>query len=237
MANWRTHRVVLSARKLARKIGLTRFLVSIRQKKEYEDRFSDAMRQIVRPGDIIWDVGANHGYYSKKFLDWMEGSGKVYSFEPSPGNQVKFRQNIGELKGIYLVDVALSNRIGNSQFMELPAQDTASHLLDSDIPDTKTGHKTTVQVTTGEAVVDEGRAEVPHVVKIDTEGHEWEVLEGMQNLLSNKHIECICVEVHFRILEERGLQQAPAAIVALLERQGFQLDWCDASHIIARRGR
>jgi hypothetical protein len=45
----------------------------------------------------------------------------------------------------------------------------------------------------------------------------------------------VFVEVHFSILHERGLDEAPARIVALLEKAGFVVRWLDLSHIEASR--
>ena len=50
-------------------------------------------------------------------------------------------------------------------------------------------------------------------------------------------VRALFVEIHFRILEERGIRQAPAALVKDLKRLGFsKIEWPDASHIAAFRG-
>jgi Methyltransferase FkbM domain len=52
---------------------------------------------------------------------------------------------------------------------------------------------------------------MPNVVKIDVEGYEPEVINGMPNILSN--VRAAFIEVHFSILESKGMLQHPAAIV------------------------
>ena len=42
------------------------------------------MLACIRPGDCVWDVGANVGLYSEVFAAAAGPSGKVISFEPSP---------------------------------------------------------------------------------------------------------------------------------------------------------
>jgi hypothetical protein len=75
----------------------------------------------------------------------------------------------------------------------------------------------------------------PDVVKIDVEGFEPEVIRGMPNAL--RSVRAAFVEVHFAILENRGMLQAPSDIVANLRSLGFTtIKWVDASHIMALRG-
>jgi hypothetical protein len=72
-------------------------------------------------------------------------------------------------------------------------------------------------------------------VKIDVEGFEPEVIRGMPNVL--RSVRAAFVEVHFAILENRGMLQAPSDIVAELRSLGFTtIKWVDASHIMALRG-
>jgi hypothetical protein len=74
----------------------------------------------------------------------------------------------------------------------------------------------------------------PAVVKIDVEGYEMEVIRGMSRVLGG--VRALFVEIHFQVLEERGMRQGPAALVKHLKRLGFsRIEWPDASHIAAFR--
>jgi hypothetical protein len=75
----------------------------------------------------------------------------------------------------------------------------------------------------------------PNVIKIDVEGYELEVIEGLPRVLSSKELRSVFVEVHFSLLHNRKLDRAPAAILQTLRRHGFQVHWVDPSHIGARR--
>jgi hypothetical protein len=88
-----------------------------------------------------------------------------------------------------------------------------------------------VSVMPGNALVG---SPMPNLVKIDVEGYEPEVINGMPNILTN--VRAAFIEVHFSILESRGMLQQPAAIVQELKRLGFTtVKWVDASHIEALR--
>jgi Methyltransferase FkbM domain len=71
--------------------------------------------------------------------------------------------------------------------------------------------------------------------KIDVEGFEYEVLEGLDEYIKNLELRLMGIEVHFSILKERGVPQVPQQIETLLQRHGFSVSWPDSSHIIAVR--
>ena len=73
------------------------------------------------------------------------------------------------------------------------------------------------------------------MIKIDTEGFEWDVLLGLRQTLQEKRLRMLCIEMHFGLLQERGLSNAPSDIEKLLVYSGFSLAWPDASHIVATR--
>jgi hypothetical protein len=57
----------------------------------------------------------------------------------------------------------------------------------------------------------------------------------MDHLLAAPELRAVFVEVHFRILEERGRADAPVRIEKLLRAKGLRPKWVDPSHIAAER--
>ena len=84
-------------------------------------------------------------------------------------------------------------------------------------------------------MVSDARAAVPNVVKIDTEGFELDVLQGMGTVLAEPALRGVFVEVHFGLLADRGMADAPSTIEALLRAAGFETTWVDPSHIAGTR--
>jgi len=76
---------------------------------------------------------------------------------------------------------------------------------------------------------------IPNVIKMDVEGFEEEVLQGMGEILVSPLLRSILIEVHFMKLELRGRATAPIRIEKLLRKTGFATNWVDASHLVGKR--
>ena len=61
----------------------------------YELYLQAALREIVRPGMVAYDVGANIGYISLLLAKAVGESGRVYAFEALPHNLERLRANLG----------------------------------------------------------------------------------------------------------------------------------------------
>ena len=75
----------------------------------------------------------------------------------------------------------------------------------------------------------------PNVIKIDVEGHEGAVMDGMYSLLPDRRLRCIGIEVHFGLLDERGESAKPKQMEHTLLQHGFRVRWTDPSHLLAVR--
>ena len=49
----------------------------------YESEKQNVVSKLVRPGMVVWDVGANAGFYTLAFARLVGNTGRVYAFEPS----------------------------------------------------------------------------------------------------------------------------------------------------------
>jgi FkbM family methyltransferase len=213
--------------------ALARVLSLGRSAEEYEQGFRSAMLACIRPGDCVWDVGANVGLYSELFAMAVGPAGRVISFEPSPACVAILEERLRERASgasWEVVPLALSDEDGEA-WLSTGSGDTApdNHLAGPHDP-------STVRVRTGrgETVVAQGR-EPPAVIKIDVEGFEGEVLDGLGSALGRPALRAVCVEVHFGALNARGKPNEPGRIVRLLQAHAFAIRWVDRSHFVARR--
>lgn len=198
----------------------------------YEARFSKELLGALRTGDTVWDVGANVGFYAAQFAE--RGAAHVVCFEPAPASiaalRRRFPQDAETDNRVRLVPVALGAR-----------RATAAFTADGTSPDNQivaaggSGSTVEVQVYCGDAAQAEFALPSPNVMKIDVEGFELDVIEGMPAVLAAKSLRSVFIEVHFSLLHRRGLDKAPGTIGQILRQQGFRVNWVDPSHLGAHR--
>jgi FkbM family methyltransferase len=158
-----------------------------------EPGLAKLLESLIAPGAAVVDVGANAGFYSLLAADL--GARRVLAFEPNPrtasllgrsatGTVVEVVQAAcGSERGS--VDLFFSPDPGKQAFATIKAEAQWSD-------DWAAWESTTVPLTT---VDDEcaRRGLVPDLLKLDAEGAELEVLQGMTRLLeggSPRHIVC-----------------------------------------------
>ncbi len=232
--SWRTIRAVLLFRNLGRATGLNRLMALLLVRENYEERYQAAMLGAIRQGDIGWDVGANVGLYSKKFSDIVGPSGKIFAYEPSPANLQRLNAAVAGRANLTVVPVALGEREDVVAFEQSrDALGAMSRIREKS--DTASERQVKVQLSSGDRLISSGVVAMPNVIKIDTEGFELDVLLGLRQTLQEKRLRMLCIEVHFGLLQERGLSNAPSDIEKLLVSSGFTIAWPDASHIVAKR--
>jgi hypothetical protein len=72
---------------------------------------------------------------------------------------------------------------------------------------------------------------VPDVMKVDTEGHEYEILKAIRDLPTKLLPNLVYVEVHFSILENRRLSTKFSSLLTALQMREYKLTWLDPSHL------
>lgn len=129
--------------------------------------------------DVLWDIGAHIGFHSSLA---GQRARRVEAFEPTPDNARQARRHL-ERNG---VDATVY------EYAMWDADETLT--LDPDSAATG-GGSVTVPAHRGDSLVDDG---VPHpnVVKIDVEGAEPRVIDGMAETLRDDRCRTIYCEVH-----------------------------------------
>ncbi len=231
--SWRTNRAVLMLRTFGRAVGLNRRVAAL-VGRGYERRFRTTMFASIGSGCCVWDVGANVGLYSTQFARIAGPNGRVFAFEPSPSNLNRLRAAVASLKNVTVVPIALGERDGVAA-LEQGTDSLGATSAVVAATDGGMGTAIRVRLASGDRLIASGEIAVPHVIKIDTEGSELDVLHGLEQTLLHRDLRLLCIEVHFGLLDARGLKNAPSEIERLLTVAGFSLEWPDASHVVATR--
>jgi hypothetical protein len=97
------------------------------------------------------------------------------------------------------------------------------------------GQTIKVKFNTGDNIVKKNIAKIPNFLKIDVEGYELFVIKGMKNLLLNKNLKYIIIEVHHKALDQLRIKDGVKKIVKLLLKNNFKIKWISPSHIFANK--
>lgn len=134
-------------------------------------------RALVKPGDVVVDIGANIGTHTIPLANMVGAEGRVHAYEP---RRTLFQMLCGNvaLNGLgnvltHLKAVGASN--GEIRLADLPSPETPFNFGAVPLKDQATGEK--VEVVT----IDSLELSACSLVKMDVEGMEAEVLEGARN--------------------------------------------------------
>lgn len=174
----------------------------------YEFETQRAFARLVRAGDVVYDLGANVGFYTLLGARLAGGSGAVYSFEPLPRNLTYLRKHVAMngVKNCFVMDAAVADFDGEMR-LESSEAPTTAHL--SDVGDVA------VRVVRLDSLVESGKIRPPNVMKIDVEGSEAKALAGAAETIK-KYRTRILLATHNRELH--------AQCVELLERLGYRIE-------------
>lgn len=153
--------------------GISHELLYDRAHEQYETKL---FRQFITKGMTIVDIGANIGYYTLLAARLVGKEGKVFAFEPEPQNYALLLRNI-ELNGydnVVAVRKAVSRKTGKAELF-INKQSGAHGFL----PEREGVIGVTKVETVGLDEYFEGREYPIDIIKIDVEGAELAVLQGM----------------------------------------------------------
>ena len=188
-------------------------------------------------GAVVWDVGANIGLYSVPLAQAVGPEGVVIAFEPEPRSRQRMEQNLA-LNGVDTVtvkDFALGRQRSKGTFHIAAEGAAGTHSLIHQLGDSA-GGKFEVEGYDGDTLVAKGEIPQPNLLKIDVEGAEEDVINGLKDVLAHTDCSAVLCEVHFAILAEAGRADAPSHIAARLAQAGLRDQrWLDASHLLAVR--
>jgi FkbM family methyltransferase len=228
------HPLTMRLRNASRRIGLNSILGRLLGGSEYESRLADALRSAIEEGDTVWDIGANVGWYSLQFSRWAGRSGQVFAFEPDPQNAARLREAVAGSTNVVVLPIGLSNSTRDAWLLRGVDRLGATSKIAPD----ESAHENAlvrVKLDSGDAVLESGRASLPDLVKIDVEGHELQVLQGMEEVLDHQRVRDLFIEIHFALLANQSASQVPRMIEDLLIAKGFTIRWVDQSHLHASR--
>jgi FkbM family methyltransferase len=174
-----------------------------------EPHLQRIIRKYVAEGDTVYDIGANIGYVSLSLVKQVGRKGRVIAFEPVPANIERLRQNIAlnKIDNIQVLECAASNTNGEAIIRMAENLSMASLVWHQENPQATEIRIKTVVI---DELVEKGELPYPSFVKIDVEGFEGGVLQGMIRTLTTSKpvlfVECSDAgrEIAWRLLSDLG---------------------------------
>ena len=155
------------------------------------------MNQNLKKCEVVFDIGANIGNWTKYALAVNENL-KIHCFEPSkwtykkliknnfPSNVICNNFGLSSIKGEKVLYILEQGSAGNSLYQKFDIENEESYILQD---------KTElIKLDTLNNYCKENNIEQIDFMKIDAEGHDYEVLKGGKNLIENRQVNIIQFE-------------------------------------------
>jgi FkbM family methyltransferase len=151
-------------------VGLVPYITGTYDSKELQ-----VVSRLILPGDVVFDIGANIGYWTIALSELVGRSGKVVAFEPDPENFRILTENVrlNHATNVEAHNLALSS-IDGTRLLHRSLYNSGDYSL---LP--VSDERDSVEVECRR--LDRFCAEtglMPSFVKMDVQGHEAEVLLG-----------------------------------------------------------
>ncbi|HNQ12441.1 MAG TPA: FkbM family methyltransferase [Bacteroidia bacterium] len=182
---------------------------------DFQQRERNYLYSLIKSGDLILDIGSNMGEVCLNFAKRSGANGTVYSFEPHPLNYKRLQKNLslnpelkvftyqngfGDHKASYRMSTVDNHNKGMNRIRE-----------NGEIP---------VEIITLDEFVENQKLKEINLIKIDTEGFEFNVLKGSVNTIKNYKPK-LFIELDDRNLKEQN--SSAKQLVSFLIHQNYSI--------------
>ncbi|TRZ80986.1 FkbM family methyltransferase [bacterium] len=168
----------------------------------------------IKKGDIVIDIGANIGYYALMEANLVGSKGKIYAIEPVPQNFKLLEHNIAlnNYTNIETFNLAIGAKNMINPIYLTPHCNCCSMIKDES--------KITEKIMVKTVILDKFLKDkpTPNFIRMDTEGYEFEIIQGMKKTLAVKKPLRIFIEIHPTIIKNKVVE-----LLDILEQHGFEV--------------
>lgn len=146
----------------------------LKKKEGHEVAISRWMRDLVKPGEVVYDIGSCYGYFPA-LLAGVHTNMKIHAFE-------------GDWKQLYFLEKNIPRNKRDSEtriVSQFLGKTSENGLLSLDDHIANTG-------------------ESPTLIKMDTDGAEYDILLGAKDLIASRSAEWL-IEIHPNILRGKAI--------------------------------
>lgn len=197
----------------------------------WEKEETEFLRNVVKEGMNVVDIGANIGYFSLLFSKWVGDKGKVYSFEPDPFNFDLLLKNshANRSENISCFQKAISNHNDHASLF-LSKKNKGDHrIFDFYVYEDDDNRKSIdVECVKLDSILPSD--EKIDFIKMDIQGSEYLALEGMNNSITKNPNIQLLTEFWPYAIEKSG--HSPKDFIEQLRQFGFHVFVFDNNTLI-----
>ena len=194
------------------------------------------INEFIDNGDVVYDIGSNTGGYSL-YCALKYQKSIVYSFDPNAANTAALNYNAhinSVANRVFGIPFAISSDSGlvsflyrqpKSLFKAGYAESTVekrSLSFRNHLNNITSSYK--VLAASSRSIIEEFQLEYPNHIKIDVDGHENDVIKGLQTIIKNNKLKSILIEIDIKdcliheILQEAGFERHEFSDIVKAER-------------------
>ncbi|MFK7789307.1 MAG: FkbM family methyltransferase [Phycisphaeraceae bacterium] len=188
----------------------------------FEQGLTRILIERLKPGEVFYDIGAHYGYFSLLAATITGSEGHVYSFEPTPETFARLTKNLATIDHATPVNLAVYSETMELVFCEMGSRDSSLNHVRAGGPSDEHSDEIRVPAVSMDDFVKDNRP--PDLIKVDAEGAEFAILQGMTGLLETGKPR-ITLEVGDYITQQTGNPPSREGVDFLLER-GYDVFEC-----------
>jgi FkbM family methyltransferase len=183
-----------------------------------------ALATLVRPGDVVIDVGANIGFFAQRFAKWVRPAGKVIAVEPETVNFERLNHLLKRqgLDGVVETIQAVVAETSGTLNLRINPLNPGDHRIAPE--------GISVRAICLDDLLAERNWPVVSLMKVDVQGAEERVLLGARRLLEKLH-PALFIEIDEPILREMG--SSAERIFNFLSSLGYRIHRLEGRRISA----
>jgi FkbM family methyltransferase len=155
-----------------------------------DEGLTSIVLRLVKPGMTFFDVGAHYGYFSLLAAYLVGSSGHVHAFDPSPHAFGVLADNTSGKPNVTINNIALYSQAATLSLMDFGIEFSEFNSLAGGRLGAETrGRLKPKQISVKADSLDNycrARDAAPDFIKIDAEGAEYPILQGMSDLLRTR---------------------------------------------------